>query len=189
MFAGGIGVTPFVSICSELIARSSLPGRGSLPPTLRRVILVWAVRETDTLSVFADMIAPLIQQAGGKGLSKIEFSVQLYITKNNDAADPLSPYHTSCEHTGVASDDQMRGAAAAALCRSVAINGRPLIDVILNRTVHETREYIVNRDGVGSFDGVTHVTAMVCGPEQLSREVSEASFEQGIDFHSEVFMF
>ena len=190
MFAGGVGITPFVSICSELFARSTLPGRGSLPPQLRRVILVWAVREVDTLSAFADMIAPLIKASQGSGSgsgSGIEFSVHLYITKDGGAADPLSPFHTHCAHSGVASDDQMRGAQAAALCRSVAVSGRPLIGNIFARAIEETRAHV---EGKGeSFDAAAHVTAMVCGPEQLSREVSAVAFQLATDFHSEVFMF
>jgi hypothetical protein len=210
MFAGGIGVTPYLSLLNELVARATLPARGGLScGRLRRAVLVWAVRDPAIFVVMAEQLEPLLQ-------SKL-VTLSLYVTRKGGDAAPPAFKPLAAAVAGANTADHANGVRVYEQCLSMAQGGRPPVDKIIGDLVSDAAAVAAARTArTGSSDRLgpavddaaglsvnvlpsgervapplsgSAVVAMVCGPAALSHEVSEAAFKHRVDFHSEVFAF
>lgn len=200
LFAGGVGVTPFMSLLGEILARGGGGGGGAG----KRATLVWAIREEEWLEVFAGTLGPLVQL---QQQSSWWCEVQIYLTSGEKTApggggasgmpSPPAGKETDSLLGGGGGGGKGGGGRIATLgatktgrggamtwarsgdleaVKGAVRQGRPNVGDIL-RSVVKTR-----RGGEG-------VLAMVCGPEPLVEAVSEAAFACGTDFHMESFTF
>eukprot|EP00055_Hartaetosiga_balthica_P005449 m.15995 g.15995 ORF g.15995 m.15995 type:complete len:794 (-) comp4555_c0_seq1:259-2640(-) len=71
LVAGGIGITPMVSIISEIFLRAS---SGQSVGNLQRVKLVWAARSRDVFFIFHEILAYAQEHAG------VKFEFDLFVT-------------------------------------------------------------------------------------------------------------
>ena len=200
MFAGGIGVTPYLSMLNELVARATLPARGGLScPNLRRVLLVWAVRDPAIFLVMAEQLEPLLQ-------SKL-VTLSLFVTRAERNPVPPAFKPLAAALTDAHAADHSNLHRVYEQCLSIAQNGRPPVEKIIGGLVKDAAAFaasdaaapsglnetaglslnVLHSDEQGPSSG--SVVAMVCGPAELSHEVSEAAFKHSIEFHSEVFAF
>ena len=82
LVAGGIGITPIISVFTELLTLAKEPGCGGLLDTpLRRVRLIWASRSLRELALFAPVLrdAAVRQEAAGEA-ETVSFESHLFIT-------------------------------------------------------------------------------------------------------------
>lgn len=82
LVAGGIGITPIISVFTELLTLAKEPGCGGLLDTpLRRVRLIWASRSLQELALFAPVMrdAAVRQEAVGEAES-VSFESHLFVT-------------------------------------------------------------------------------------------------------------
>ena len=184
MFAGGVGVTPFVALLGELRARG---GAG------RRATLVWAIREEAWLEVLAGELAPLL-----RGADREWCELRLFLTSGGGGGGEGGEGGGALKFAAATETDSLlggRGAGAgagapASACaqgwassadaealRGVLQRGRPSAAGVLRGVVE------------GRAGGARGVLAMVCGPQQLAEAVSEAAFECGTEYHAETFTF
>eukprot|EP00042_Codosiga_hollandica_P057518 m.853117 g.853117 ORF g.853117 m.853117 type:complete len:245 (+) comp59607_c0_seq1:1869-2603(+) len=142
--AGGIGITPFHSIVSELHWRK-VTGRSI--GNITAVHLIWTGRSYAQFALFANSFAAIIQNNPNN-----MFNIQLFCS-NSSAQAAFHP-------------DFPRDMQAA-----VRI-GRPDI-----------------RSISFALPAGTDTMALVCGPDQLCADVSDAAYQNGFTFHSEEFYF
>lgn len=89
LVAGGIGITPIISVFTELLTLAREPGSGGLLDTpLRRVRLIWASRSLRELAMFAPVLrdAAAWQEEAAEGQS-VAFESHLYITSGSGATE------------------------------------------------------------------------------------------------------
>jgi NAD(P)H-flavin reductase len=189
MVAGGIGITPFHSIASDLFTRASQPDVYGPPGSLKHVHVVWVVRDAALLQLFADTFADILRN-NPYGM----FSLHLFCT---NSARPVANKGARIENgeSGVRLLSQdgisllgtsdvlpaevgMCNPANALLLNTKVTYGRPNLETIFAAVARDT-----------PTASQSTVTAMVCGPEQLVHQVSHLSFQHNFDFHSEVFHF
>ena len=233
LVAGGIGLTPFHSLLLDLAARARRPDEYGALGAVRRVHLVWVVRDLHIVRAFAATLLPLAQSGGEL------FDIAIYCTNRSRAAvqhDEAEIEDVDVEHEGGAAElkgllkrsgsgggggsSSGGGGAAARLLRwakggagaaaeeplaetdaveagwadeasastfaAMAQPGRPNLGVIFKDVADQARR----RSEIGRDESLhRHVTAMVCGPTALIREVERLSLLERMDVHSEVFHF
>jgi ferredoxin-NADP reductase len=178
LVAGGIGVTPMMALFSHLYSRAKAAATAAIAVgvdtiardhwrtralgTLRRIVLVWTVRTELELALFAEQIYQARQDNPFDAFDAI-----LHVTGSDDVRLP------------VCASDLYAGMKPGVvhLVTGTARSGRPDLSSLLATTV------------AASGDRGDVVTAFVCGPESLVREVSSACFRYKCQFHSEEFSY
>lgn len=210
--AGGIGITPFHSIICDLHARALAPGAVGTAGAVKRVHLVWTVRDASLLHVFADTLAAVSREnpngsmfslhlhltdgssSAGKGKGKGGMGASLLADAEGVSTLGSAPLLTAgggagayeVAPTGSAAN---RSPVAAGFCRA---SNASLVDQLLVRGRPDLKGLFtqVASSGAGSaLPASDRVTVMVCGPTPLVVSASSLAAEHGFDFHSEVFSF
>lgn len=93
MVCGGIGVTPMISQLAELYAAAARSGTGTVlgrpkrQVRLRKVHLVWSVRDTGLLALYRNLLESIVLAAPGSGgvvVGGIAFEVSIHCTRDSD---------------------------------------------------------------------------------------------------------
>lgn len=80
--AGGIGITPFHSIICDLHARALAPAAVGSAGAIKRVHLVWTVRDASLLHVFADTLAAVSRENPNGSM----FALHLHVTDGGSSS-------------------------------------------------------------------------------------------------------
>jgi predicted ferric reductase len=91
LVAGGIGITPAISIASHIIHRATSPGCRESPSSRRQIHLLWAVKDIRHAAWFEDELKTLGALAECSG-GRVSFHVLIFATGRGEA-----PTEESCE--------------------------------------------------------------------------------------------
>ena len=171
--AGGIGVTPALATIADCIARAEQM------PTIKRVVLLWAVRSAELVAAFQpefDAIKAANDKAAGG--AKIDFDVRLFFT--GTAAIQVVPNKKidAALEAGQAKAQQQQQQGEAGQHPAVRSTeyGRPDFGAALAKVQADTQK------AGDRFMGV-----MSCGPESLMRgvygAVSDCNKRGGVAVH------
>ena len=202
LLAGGIGITPLISIASDVLARwQGPPAALSIhPPATARIVLVWTVRNASLLAVFADRLAPLLRHPAvdvhlhvtGRRLddSSVAIEVSRHWWYYKCMRVTLFPHPPHCQM-------QVEDVIASGMCSpsnskavlDAACSGRPDLQALF-ASISYTEPAVEERvAGTAAQAQVAEPTplAMVCGPAALGSQVSDLCFDLGWEFHAETF--
>jgi NAD(P)H-flavin reductase len=205
LVAGGIGVTPIASILGDLYARATQPDVYGPPGNVRRVHLIWTVRDPNLLTVFADLLADIVRN-NANGM----FQLHLHCTEAGQAgrfseSAPETPYgmdeallidesraasaEEEAEHPGKGirpADAGWCTAHNATAVLRLATSGRAHLPTLFEDIARDAKADI-SASGVPHLSMNAVVSVFACGPEALLADASDTAFAHGFDFHSEVF--
>ncbi|KAI9024528.1 ferric reductase like transmembrane component-domain-containing protein [Hyaloraphidium curvatum] len=89
LVAGGIGVSPMLSIAADIAARMGSPlGSGTLAWATRKVVLVWYVCTGDEAAWFEEELGKLLDAAGGAEENGCSVEARCYVTRAADGKMP-----------------------------------------------------------------------------------------------------
>mmetsp|Transcript_36534 Transcript_36534/g.63382 ORF Transcript_36534/g.63382 Transcript_36534/m.63382 type:complete len:820 (-) Transcript_36534:397-2856(-) len=171
LLAGGIGVTPAVSVFRELYLRAKAPGGARGGP--RRVRLVWAARgAAEQARAFADTFRRVAEDSLGGAFGFEVFDTALKAGQKGYGA------------VGARSGDEEGGAAAGQKGKG---KGGYTVPVRPGRP--QLAEDVFGEGGLGQA-ACTPGSALVfaCGPAALVDAADRMALEKGIDFHKETFL-
>lgn len=180
LFAGGIGITPMISIFTDLLLRHRT-GRGT--GRVRSVVLIWMSRSVGEFLLFEEIISLM-----------------------DPNSVPETKPHTIVEETDNSSGTAAKGGSdggraetAAVGCTFdlrlhctrrdsvVSLTGPLSIDPV---TMHLCSGRCDLREIFGQHgEGGPRTMSAVCGPPNLVQDVSRYAWRYGCDFHSEQFNF
>jgi ferredoxin-NADP reductase len=89
LVAGGIGITPGISIASHIIDRAAQQCFGRASETGRHVHLLWVVKDARHVAWFGDELARLNAVALGSA-GKVTFDITIFVTGKDEAPDQSS---------------------------------------------------------------------------------------------------
>ncbi|TNY18171.1 NADPH oxidase [Rhodotorula diobovata] len=167
LVGAGIGVTPFASVLKNVWYMEQQNKLGAL----RRVVLVWIVRDTANMGWFAALLRQLEQAQKDPDF----LSIRLYLTQR---VSPAMLTHlavhapgASGAHTGERPRDAITGLAAPTHF------GRPDFDALLRRVRDgvETGSYLPGRESSLR----TTVGVFYCGPNGLAKELKDKTKRAG----------
>lgn len=120
LIAGGIGITPLLSIFAEVAARKRNPALYGDVGNLNHVQLVWIVRDASIFSAFSHIIDPIINDPESRNLHFHVFetcSVRPSSTKPSDYNRPSGvPLTTSFQHgKGNGGDIELRDSTTSSV--------------------------------------------------------------------------
>jgi ferredoxin-NADP reductase len=167
LFAGGVGVTPMLSIFFDLLSKHD-----SGESEVRKVILIWAVRDATQKTWFEQAWSAL---PGSKGATEGIFQVRQYIT-SKVTNNPI-------EQRRLSSDLSSEDGGDAVVALSVR-SGRPSVP----ETLHEMKQLFTEDSGENPG-----VAVLACGPGGLMDEVHDQTFvaqspECRFSLHKETFI-
>jgi hypothetical protein len=195
LVAGGIGITPLASVLGDLYSRATDPDVNGDLASVRSVHLVWVARDRSLFTIYAPLLSRILKDNAG-GVFKLHLfcSNSSRNSRSADGEDVETPYGVDARllgggggvkkggddgHPGNDIDPSAVGwcdpTEASAILRSVR-DGRPDLEAIFADALRGASEPLCES-----------VSALVCGPGQLVQSVSDIAFEQGLDFHAEVF--
>jgi predicted ferric reductase len=170
--AGGIGVTPALATIADCIARAAQM------PTVKRVVLLWAVRSAELVAAFQPEF-DAIKAANDAAGAKIDFDVRLFFT--GTAAIQVVPNKKldaalEADQAKAQQQQQQRGEAGQHPAVRSTEYGRPDFSDALSKLQADTQK------AGDRFMGV-----MSCGPESLmkavQRGVSRCNASGGVTVH------
>uniref|UniRef100_A0A7S3XXM9 FAD-binding FR-type domain-containing protein n=1 Tax=Heterosigma akashiwo TaxID=2829 RepID=A0A7S3XXM9_HETAK len=171
LLAGGIGVTPAVSVFRELYLRAKAPGGARGGP--RRVRLVWAARgAAEQARAFADTFRRVAEDSLDGTFGFEVFDTALKAGQKGYGA------------VGARSGDEEGGAAAGQKGK-----GKEGYAVPVRPGRPQLAEDVFGEGGLGQA-ACTPGSALVfaCGPAALVDAADRMALEKGIDFHKETFL-
>lgn len=77
LIAGGIGISPFFAILSDILHRKR-DGKACLP---RKVLVIWAIKNSDELSLLSMINIPSIFPSFSK---KLNLEINIYVTRQSE---------------------------------------------------------------------------------------------------------
>ncbi|RYY32984.1 hypothetical protein EON62_04730, partial [archaeon] len=171
MVAGGIGITPFYSIVTDIFARKRNAAAYGDAGAIQTVRLVWGCRSVTLLQMFEPQLAAL------RAEFPTAFTYTVYLTHGQrmtsvkaDGIDAplLSP------HEDVAASPHTNALSPSSANRPVA--GRPDLTSLFASIAKTCAPQ-------------QHTMAMVCGPTAMIDDVSKLAAAHRMDFHAEEFYF
>eukprot|EP00742_Colponemidia_sp_Colp-10_P009417 GILJ01010266.1.p1 GENE.GILJ01010266.1~~GILJ01010266.1.p1 ORF type:complete len:799 (-),score=93.67 GILJ01010266.1:147-2372(-) len=153
---GGIGVTPAISILTDLFYKSQAISSKAWPHKLRRVVFVWVVKDADMLNLFSTALRQIQLSTYGD----VEFELRLFATHSRKLSRNLSLNATELGES-LLSEERRSLYLADASVASFSV-GRPDMDMVMTSVAHAAF------GPMGVF---------VCGPESLVEAVQDASYQ------------
>jgi NAD(P)H-flavin reductase len=161
LIAGGIGITPMISMFAELHHRVTSSNLRTLWPTLRTVHLVWTAADDRAILLFSPTLSAIANPDCG-GMFKLSLFNTRRTTNQSKPSDELAHMFSDVSLNCLT---QIQNLIQA---------GRPDFPTMF-------REY--------GRPASRRPMALVCGPAGLVDSVSDLSFQHGFSFHDEVFEF
>lgn len=218
MICGGIGITPMHSLIRDLSARALRPDSYGKLGNIKKVRLVWVVRDMSMIHAFASTFYPLIRASQRtNGLFELTLvcthrpTVQATEHVDEEVLDEVEEEHSATSFTspikGFLARTKLfkRGLSSKALLPDVSPIDAGWVDsstaAAVEAVVQSGRPDLTQifadvavearrLNELSSSESLfSHVTAMVCGPEAMMEEVKLLSFKEQMDYHGEVFHF
>jgi len=161
MFAGGIGITPFLSVFSDLISKKE---KKKLP-NLRKASLIWITK------VSTDAVGEDLRILRNKCMSFSEFEVKVFDNGRPDVAFELEKAVYGCTVDNNVTKYQHIPARSHNTTKSIAV-----VEVDSNEQIGQA--YLHKKD----------VSVLVCGPSSLTAAVESVAKDKYY-FHKESFLF
>lgn len=203
--AGGIGVTPFVSILRALLSDARARAASGKPPAfpLRRIHFIWVVRFRSICEQFGDFMGELLDDGGSQQpqagiVSPLSVSVQIYVTRERGAAEELAPLLSEGSPTPRAVDESMSSPQQLPRCQwqPAIAAGRPdlpaLFAHVASDSEGEPEELPPDTVCLGCcrwWPEPEQVAVLACGPQPMTAEAADLSARHGFAFHVEHFLF
>ena len=174
--AGGIGITPMLSMAQELLHNDKA---GTPLGAVRHVTLVWCAREETLLALFAPQLLALVTHTAGN----VRFTLQLHLTSKAQGSFGLGPAPVVGKvYSAVTSPEWV------ALRETCVHAGRPNWPQVMQEVEEGGQLAAHDADPLLGPTAIAHSCfGSVCGPEALVSAVSAATATRGWGFHFEEF--
>ena len=177
LVGGGIGITPLHSILRSLVLLhgSSSSKATGIPGILRRVRLVWGVRDIEMIDMFRDTFEKVLRcqdddKKGAADATTVKFEISIHCSNRLTTT------------TATATTDSIE-------------SGKVPIGINTTTTTSSTRSTIATVHGRMQLDkevlrlvGDPHAVVFVCGPEAMVKEAGDLTSTHNIQFHAETFI-
>jgi len=223
LVAGGIGVTPFHAVLEDLLLRATAGGSGEAAfsggggpasplGALRRVRLVWVVREPRLPHAFARTLLALHDASRPGGPLPGLFGVDIYLTDGGGGADKGGAGRRTLAAAAGSAASESTAALLSGTDAALAADGgagrptpveagwcSPDAAAALAATYKAGRPDLPAHVAAAAADAAKRLpeggdlaaaaTLAVCGPAGMIDAASDLALKHGMGFHHEVFHF
>lgn len=168
LFAGGIGITPVISVLQHLLNSKYTERQQN-----RHVTLMWCVRDLSLIELPHIAVLFKALKTSGQVLNGFSVQVCVHVTTASNEADIVNARNAT------SSDSAIVNSSSSSSCVKF-VAGRPELETYFEGNVDLAT-------GINSED-YANTFVFACGPSRLQTEVEEIARKRGVlDVHTETF--
>lgn len=173
LVAGGVGITPGLSIASSIIAAATIasPGPAATPPATTHIHLLWVVKDAAHISWFAEELRALCVVLSRQPSPIVRFNIVIHVTNSvSGSATPSAP-----EFNGSSSVEMITPAQTLSSSSTLPSAQNKNDPWRLQQGRPDIHRWFKNcKDSAPNVDAAVNV----CGPAALVLDVRRASVAQ-----------